>query len=1421
MSQINYVDLEAALGAIEKAYKGQKGSFFYYLGAGVSAPEVSLAGPMVRRLQEKRGPQAGPLPSGYVACMQVAWQHPDNLSSFVLDQVPAEPGQAQLVLARALLAGVPSPLAVTGNFDDHLSRAIETYGESLEKLSLTDLDQLGPAASILHLQGAMEDYHLEGLRPGPVDLEAGQLEGGPLEVGQGGREKDEKKEAVKGLLAKRTALVLGFSGQVNNPFMRALYELRKEAEGRVLAYWFLHRPAAYAGLPAWLKNHPGLVFVGPRLREQAQPSFSFELREKTLSQVLGLDLDAVLETKEGPFLPALKVLEGLVARFDLALPDLVDNPGAYLKKKARSLRPWPAEIVDLIAEKQASFFLEARPEGPLDPALTCLSRYQARKTLDHLQDLDEKTLGGEDRLKWAGLFCQAIDQLGEQPAGLEAGQVESLGHRILSGLKKDKSDPAQLRRFSVYRALTQQAFYQKAYDKLVAFGLEALGQAKKIKEAGPSLGADLDRVRYQLALAYGQRGQLDQALDLIQDAPFRREELAGKENRLQAYLLWSAGRYPAVYDLLDGLEAAGPEESFIRLLSLYQLEEEAAFIKEAQALLLAGTLKDHPLLRARLQFMLADLSKDRPLEEVKAWNKVIQTLADKKADRARLIRAQAMRRKALALKDKGSLMEALRVLEQIEADFAQDLLEDMQLLLARVGLVKAGLEAELTWFDKAKASLAAFVDRYQDRTHAGIKQLVIQGKYAWAMLSVQTQEEDKAQELFQGLLAAKEEVRGEASLGLVGSAHLELARLFARQEDEGQERASLEGLIDFVGQREEKSLLLPLASAYQMLVSLEMDHRAYRQASQRAEEGLARLSAYDDDQLRAQLGDLLLLALAAYKGQEDLQAALAKAHFYLDLTGKVWQETDNEALKTVISRILAQRGLIYLDLGKKELALSDLDDYVLRFADLDDQASLVLVYEKRGLLQRQLGQTLHAHRSFDEAIGLIRQGKRGGQVRGGQVRGGQGRAGQGKEAGQRALPQALPQALLENPEEILGQAYLEKAFLYLEEEKYDQQLQLLEEMEEVFSQEKDQRRPLYYRMRALYEQAKNQLYQEDEDQALQALRRLRLLPYQAEDAAMAQLLGQAVHREMEVLLGRQAYQQVVNITDLVVQDLSRLDEKGVRDELLRVLLDRQKALKALKDYAGLVANAQTIEEAFAYEEDESTTLSVQAVMLDSMEASLALRQSTQAEALFKKMDRRVHGHSDLSLKALWAQAIFLQSDLILEEGTAPQATDLLARVETVFKDDSSLEAKVYISQALYRKGKIYAGIGNSKKAQELFDRLISAYGHASDGRLALTVYKAMMAKASILSKDKEGFFARRRLKKAHQAYDRIIEGLGGREETALARLRAKAIYRKGKLYQAQNKSGLAANVQAGLIEDYGDHPDPYVQSLAEKVKAEG
>ncbi len=1352
------IDLQTAIALIADASREKGQSFFFYYGAGVSSPTVPLAEKtcescLAFRDNSKRDYE-NRLDDHYTEILRESFTKDDDLSSFIHAQTKAKPSEAIQLLARILVGRISSGLAVTGNYDTTLEQAVRNMGEDLFVWDECPKEKLLPnEINLVYLQGSRREYRLQGLKS--------RLANSPLE-----QESDEKEAFLKAQLADKGCFVLGFSGREDNSFMRALAQSLKNKEQGTSIYWFLHQEQDYYALPSWLKKHPRVFFVGKT--SEKRETFSFP--QETTSRVLQVSCAEFLPLIETQKLTAVQVLRELVRELSVPLPNLISNPMQFLQTKQKHfLAEYGLSDALLIQNKLDGYTLQTKKNTPIDAVREKLLSFQYEQAAEALLAFEPKTVK-EQMDSYLHMVLQTVQGLGTQKT------AKALLEKALA--LTDKTKKGEKLDFKAALRTCLGLTLECSGDDVGALQKfqEVLDLLKNVKAENKGLDDYHDVALLHLSLCHMRAGRSSEAIAAMNTA-FRAQANLGRERMCKAYFLATAGDYKVAHGMLRS-EHIDMRSEYLDLLCLYSEGEFTGLadrIRDLLKILPQGAKTMHQ--KAVLFYLLADLeSKDENGYPLKAWNKLINRYENAFDVNVRRIRAQALLRKAKALRDAGGYVEAIKTYDLLDADYHGDWDDEMLLLCAQGALAKAMVKAELGWHEEAMLDYQSFIGAYEGLSSTRAREMMAQGKYSLAALAMASDETEKAMELFVNISSTYDREESATIRTFMATSLLELAKTYRRRKEYESSLDYIDKMLQNFKVYKDNSVERVLSLGYLFAGETYVENNYFQEAVEYAKRGITRLKESKDSFITDKVGALYLVLVSALENTQHQKEAVDAASALLEYAA------DDTNLDGVSAKALAKRGDLLHHLGQSEEALRDYDRYVVRYGNeaiLETKGDLLEVFYKRGKIQRQLGQNINAQRSLDQVVLCARE--------------------------------------LEDTryDELLAKSYLDKAYMHLQDEQYDQQMVVLTEMEDFFKNRSGEN-TVIYRMQALYERAKSLFYRQKHAEALIDLHQVRTLSPDNEVAW--EVFSRAAKMEISVLRKMEEDQKLCGLSELARLKLQKALSAETRKNLMVILREAQEAYRRQGNNEKLVMGAQNIVELFDQEKALDQRKNLARTRLERMEASFTLRDRKQVETDFIVLKDEIGSESDIVLKELLARATLIYADMMLETGEQKPAIDQYMQMQEIFGTSKGNLVDEYRSQALYKLGKAFSGIGSRKRAMKAYQELVDTYENRKDENTLIYVYKGLLELATLFCEKRFGFFGSINAKRAYRIYDKILGRkipVSGEEGDKLV---AKAMQGKAKLCMQKKKKKEAIQLIQLLIKTFETSEEPYVRSLVEKAQ---
>jgi tetratricopeptide (TPR) repeat protein len=338
------IDLKTAVGRIYQIVeqwreRAQLSPYFFIAGAGVSSPPIPLAWEIeeqckleAQRYDDTNPPESKSTMDSYSHWLGKAYPSSKALQIYLRGLMENKPiSKANLRLAHLLLDGRLARTVFTPNFDDMLAKALELFGQRPlvcdHPLTVGRIRIESEDIQIVHVHGSYWFYDCCNLRH---EISDRSKYGGPVSV------------LLDQSLRDHSPLVIGYSGWEGDILMSALQ--RRLSAGKLgnPAFWFCYKRESLDTLPPWLTESNDIFFVLPDEPAPAAASPSATQPSEAKSQAsprpggkAGIG-DFSLDAK-APMLPADRVFDALVLRFEPSRPPLTQNPLSFYVEHLKRL----------------------------------------------------------------------------------------------------------------------------------------------------------------------------------------------------------------------------------------------------------------------------------------------------------------------------------------------------------------------------------------------------------------------------------------------------------------------------------------------------------------------------------------------------------------------------------------------------------------------------------------------------------------------------------------------------------------------------------------------------------------------------------------------------------------------------------------------------------------------------------------------------------------------------------------------------------------------------------------------------------------------------------------------------------------------------------------------------------------------------
>lgn len=689
-------------------------AYFFVVGAGISTPQVKLAGAIEEECRQS-------VPGAAIPAEAAA--NPMHRYSFWLEQ--AHPNRVQrqryfrrmietsaisaanFRLAHLIMSGHAPRLVVTPNFDDFLTRALTLFGArpivSDHPESAVRIDPESDDIQVLHVHGTYWFYdccNLDG------EIRARAATGTPHQ---------NVSWRLSGILDRRSPIVLGYSGWEDDALMRSL-KARLEAPSGLPynLYWFCYRGETIDALPAWLVDHADVCLVVPE--PAGFPPGAGRASRGTgdggEEQPTAGAPEPVGEPTGTPRLEAVTVLDRLNRALGLDEPELTRNPIGFFADHLRS---------SLLVGEQGD-----GEDGDV---------YRLRWTIERLSEMrsqwwapaDEPRTAQDDLSALLTQVQSAVRRSQHREAiaiarqipldALSAGQRAELRETAMvaaTGLLDDSED--ELAGYDLIVALGDEPDGAEEVATALLYRGITLGQLGRDAEAVETYDALIER--YAASADPAVRSFVGQAM---RNKAFRLGELGRDEDAIATFdrLLDRCGDDPGAKELI----AVALSGKAFRLGELGR-QEQAVETYDA----LIARYGDDPDPQVKGQVTAAMLNKGYQLgklgsgeQAVETYDGLIARYGDDPDPEVEFDIATAMRNKGYRLGELGRGEEALATFDQL-LDRYQDARDPRIQVQLATALVNKGFRlGSLGRGDEEIANYDALVARYGDDPHPEIQ----------------------------------------------------------------------------------------------------------------------------------------------------------------------------------------------------------------------------------------------------------------------------------------------------------------------------------------------------------------------------------------------------------------------------------------------------------------------------------------------------------------------------------------------------------------------------------------------------------------------------------------------------------------------------------------------------------------------------
>lgn len=314
--------LEEVINEIFDIYScdnNEKFPYFLIVGAGVSYPEIPLASDIIKICKKKcssnvnydnwkKECECKNVDDEYSFWLAKAFPSKENRRQFFSEIIlNAKITSSNFQIANILVSRKLFNLIITTNFDNQIEQSLNLlnffdYYSSTNVIDNMSINLRSNDVQIVHVHSDYRNYDFKNLKEEIAYESVGY---GILSM----------KELVVDALKNRSPIIIGYSGWENDLIMTAIKE-RLSYDPPYKYYWFCYNQADYDKLPSWLKDNHNVTFIVPEGFKENDQNFINDLKNIDLRfDVIGLNV-----------LPAHTMFSGLRTKFQIASPDIFDNP---------------------------------------------------------------------------------------------------------------------------------------------------------------------------------------------------------------------------------------------------------------------------------------------------------------------------------------------------------------------------------------------------------------------------------------------------------------------------------------------------------------------------------------------------------------------------------------------------------------------------------------------------------------------------------------------------------------------------------------------------------------------------------------------------------------------------------------------------------------------------------------------------------------------------------------------------------------------------------------------------------------------------------------------------------------------------------------------------------------------------------------
>jgi hypothetical protein len=334
------INLQSAAARIHRIVdlrrsQGAPSPFFFIAGAGISYPEIPLAGEIEKHCKEVAESYSATAPpnfkdasESYSYWLSAAYPSADAIQNYLRGMMENKPiSKANLRLAHLVLDGTLARTVFTPNFDDMLTKALYLFGQrplicdhpqTVGRMKVESND-----TQIIHVHGSYWFYDCCNLKQDITD----RSEDPPITL------------ILDEFLRNHSPLVVGYSGWDGDVLMSAIKKRLKMGRLANPLFWFCYRENSISDLPSWLKNNDDVHFVVSEEPAKSMDDTSIVRSGDVASMRMALSAPSNESRSQAkdPTLSADRVFDALVQRFGLDAPLLTSNPLDFYAKQLRDL----------------------------------------------------------------------------------------------------------------------------------------------------------------------------------------------------------------------------------------------------------------------------------------------------------------------------------------------------------------------------------------------------------------------------------------------------------------------------------------------------------------------------------------------------------------------------------------------------------------------------------------------------------------------------------------------------------------------------------------------------------------------------------------------------------------------------------------------------------------------------------------------------------------------------------------------------------------------------------------------------------------------------------------------------------------------------------------------------------------------------